>query len=89
MDAAQLHMARMDAQERGKRHGYALAMIELGRQLNPGRDVHSVNPDYIAFADLRLLEEWVVVARQLIAQHQAQAAQGVPVTAPAGSKRKA
>jgi hypothetical protein len=91
MDTAQQHMAGMDANERGQRHGYALKMIELGRQLHPGRDVHSVNPDYIAFADLSLLEEWVVKAEQLIAQHQAQAAQQLPVTARAGagSKRKA
>ena len=89
MDTAQQHMAGMDANERGQRHGYALKMIELGRQLHPGRDVHSVNPDYIAFADLSLLEEWVVKAEQLIAQHQAQAAQQLPETARAGSKRKA
>ena len=89
MDAAQEHMARMDANERDQRQSYALTMMQLGRQLHPGTDVQSVNPDYIAFADLSLLEEWVVKAEQLIAQHQAQAAQQLPVTARAGSKRKA
>ena len=91
MDTAQQHMARMDANERDQRQGYALTMVELGRQLHPGRDVHSVNPDYIAFADLSLLQEWVEKAEQLIDQHQAQAAQQLPVTARAGagSKRKA
>ena len=91
MDTAQQHMARMDANERDQRQGYALTIVELGRQLHPGRDVHSVNPDYIAFADLSLLQEWVEKAEQLIDQHHAQAAQQLPVTARAGagSKRKA
>ena len=90
MSAAQKHMDSLSAVERGQRRGCALTMLQLARELYPDRNVDAVNEDYIAFTNVKLLEGWIAIAKQIIAtKRQARAAEDEPIAASAGDKRKA
>ena len=72
--AAEAHMRGMTAAERSERRDLEDQMLDLLRQLKPETDVEGlqINPDYIAFAETRILRDWITLASATLRQRSAE-----------------